>query len=83
MTRAHQLITDPAHAHQRIGAIATRCGFGNVSVFSRAFRQAYGMPPTAMRDALERDESTDIMFSGDAGFGTMRRWLLGLDAVGN
>jgi AraC-like DNA-binding protein len=82
LARASQLITDPAHAHERVGAIAARCGFGNVSVFSRAFRQAYGMPPTEMRDALERAELADTVFSGEVGFGTMSRWLLGLDVVG-
>lgn len=80
--RAHQLITDPAHAHQRIGVIAARCGFGSISVFSRAFRQAFGLPPTEMREALERAEFADVVFSGEAGFGTMSRWLLGLDTGG-
>jgi AraC-like DNA-binding protein len=83
LMRAHQLISDPGHAHQRIGAIAAQCGFGNVSVFSRAFRQVYGMPPTEMREALERDELADGAFSGEAGFGTMSRWLLGLDTAGS
>jgi AraC-like DNA-binding protein len=83
LTRAHQLVTDPAHAHQRIGVIATRCGFGNVSVFSRAFRQVYGMPPTEMRESLDHAELTDVVFSGEASFGTVRRWLLGLDTVRN
>jgi AraC-like DNA-binding protein len=82
LARACQMITDPAHAHERVSAIAARCGFGNVSVFSRAFRQAYGMPPTELRGALERTELTDVVFSGEAGFGTMSRWLLGLDVVG-
>jgi AraC-like DNA-binding protein len=81
LTRARQLLTDPAHAHERVGAIAAQCGFGNVSVFSRAFRDAYGVPPTELRDVSERDELADIKFSGEAGFGTMSRWLLGLDTV--
>jgi AraC-like DNA-binding protein len=83
LTRAHQLLTDPAHAHRRVGAIASRCGFSNVSVFSRAFREAYDMPPTELRSAFERAELGDLRFSGEAGFGSMSRWLLGLETVGN
>jgi len=82
LTRARQLITDPAYAHQRIGVIAAQCGFGNSSVFSRAFRQAYGIPPSEWRVAFERAELGDASYYGEAGFGTMSRWLLGLDIVG-
>jgi len=81
LARARQLIRDPAHAHQRIGAIAAQCGFSNVSVFNRAFRQVHDMAPTEMRGAVEHTELSDA-FSGEAGFGTMRRWLLGLDTIG-
>ena len=80
LTLAYRMLIDPADADQRVGAIASRCGFGNVSVFSRAFREAYAMSPTELRDAIERDELADVRFSGEAGFGTMSRWLLGLDA---
>jgi AraC-like DNA-binding protein len=81
LTLAYRMLIDPADADQRVGAIASRCGFGNVSVFSRAFRDAYAMSPTELRDAFERDELADVRFSGEAGFGTMSRWLLGLDAA--
>jgi AraC-like DNA-binding protein len=80
LSRAYQLITDPSHADLRVSAIATRCGFGNVSAFSRAFSQAYGMSPTELRGA--RDELADFAFSGEGAYGTMSRWLLGLDAAG-
>jgi AraC-like DNA-binding protein len=83
LTLARQMIADPASGHHRISAIAARCGFGNVSVFSRAFRQAYGMSPTEFLRAIERDELTDVRLSGEAGFGTIGRWLLGLDMVGS
>jgi AraC-like DNA-binding protein len=79
LARAHSLIADPAHAHERIGVIASRCGFGNVSVFNRAFREAYGIAPTELRSSFEHTEPGDVRFTGDAGFATMRRWLLGLD----
>jgi AraC-like DNA-binding protein len=82
LTLAHQLIANPSNAHHRIGAIAARCGFANVSVFSRAFRDAYDMSPTELREAFERDELADVRFSGEVGFETMSRWLLGLDTIG-
>jgi AraC-like DNA-binding protein len=81
LTLAYRMLVDPADADQRVGAIASRCGFGNVSVFNRAFRDAYAMSPTELRDGFERDELADVRFSGEAGFGTMSRWLLGLDAA--
>jgi AraC-like DNA-binding protein len=83
LTRAHQLISSPTHADQRIGAIAAACGFGNVSAFSRAFRQAFGISPTEVRDPPGRAELADVTLSGEAGFGTMSRWLLGLDTAGS
>jgi AraC-like DNA-binding protein len=82
LTLAHQLIANPANTHHRIGAIAARCGFANVSVFSRSFRQSYGMSPTELLRASERAEPADVRFSGESGFGTMSRWLLGLDTMG-
>jgi AraC-like DNA-binding protein len=79
---AYRLIIDPAHAHQRVGVLAARCGFSNVTVFNRAFRHAYGMPPTELRDAVRRDELSAAQFSGENDFGSLGRWLLGLDVVG-
>lgn len=81
IARAYRIITDPAHARERVGAIAARCGFSNASVFSRAFRQAFGMSPAELRDAVGRAETADIGLAGDSAFETMRRWLLGLDAT--
>lgn len=81
IARAYRIITDPAHARERVGAIAARCGFSNASVFSRAFRQAFGMSPAELRDAVGRAETADIGLAGDSAFETMRRWLLGMDAA--
>lgn len=36
---------------QPIAAIARRCGYGGAAAFTRAFRNAYGMPPAAYRTA--------------------------------
>jgi AraC-like DNA-binding protein len=81
LTNAYRLIADQALANQRIGAIASRCGFSNISVFSRAFSQAYGIPPSELRNALKQADNSGIESSGESGFGTMSRWLLGLNAV--
>jgi AraC-like DNA-binding protein len=83
LTLAHQLIANPTNAHHRIGAIAARCGFANISVFNRSFRQSYGMSPTELLRTFERTEPADVRFSGEKGFGTMSRWLLGLDTIGS
>ncbi|WP_203073072.1 AraC family transcriptional regulator [Falsiroseomonas ponticola] len=34
-----------------VAAVAKRCGYGSAAAFTRAFRQAYGTPPAAYRDA--------------------------------
>jgi AraC-like DNA-binding protein len=77
MTRAYRYVVNPACAHERIGTIAARCGFSNVSVFSRAFRQAHGTSPKELRDELASAGSADIAFTLDNDFEAMSRWLLG------
>jgi AraC-like DNA-binding protein len=80
LERARRLITDSAGAHPRVGAIALQCGFGNASVFSRAFQRAFGVSPTELRAAVGSGEFSEAAFSGDQGFASVGRWLLGLDA---
>lgn len=79
LARARRLIADPARADQRVGAIAFQCGFGNASVFNRAFQRAFGMSPTDLRATAGNGELSEAAFSGDQGFASMSRWLLGLD----
>jgi len=81
LARAYRIIVDPAHAHERVSAIAVRCGFGNVSAFNRAFRQAYGMSPTELRIASVSGELDATELVGDRAFRTMGRWLHGEDAI--
>lgn len=78
LARAYHALTDPAQAHVYVGVIAARCGFGSASVFSRAFRQAFGLSPTDLRanhQHLEADNPAD-----DNAFTSMRRQLLGMGA---
>jgi AraC-like DNA-binding protein len=82
LARARRLITDPTGGHRRVGSIALQCGFGNASVFSRAFQRAFGVSPTALRAAAGSGEFSEAAFSGDQGFASMGRWLLGLDSGG-
>ncbi|MFD7556356.1 helix-turn-helix domain-containing protein [Streptomyces sp. NPDC059835] len=49
LERCHADLSRPELLTRPIGAIATRWGFGNPAVFSRAFREAYGMSPSERR----------------------------------
>ncbi|GAA2596489.1 helix-turn-helix domain-containing protein [Actinomadura fulvescens] len=44
-------LRDPFKATQRISAVAARWGFPDAAAFSRAFRTAYGVSPSAYRTA--------------------------------
>ncbi|WP_443078817.1 helix-turn-helix domain-containing protein [Streptomyces sp. NBC_01497] len=46
---AHRDLADPAHAATPVHVIATRWGYSRASEFTRAFRTAYGIPPTEHR----------------------------------
>jgi len=81
LLRAFQLIVDPAYAHERVSAIAIRCGFNNVPAFNRAFRQAHGMSPTELRIASVSGRLDQTELLGDRAFRTMERWLHGADAT--
>ena len=81
LRRAYQDITDPRYAQDRVGAIAARYGFSSVSVFSRAFRQTYGVSPSQLRGVLWRNGTANLAHPGDSGFEAMSRWLLGMEAT--
>jgi len=81
LMRAYRMIVDPAHAHERIGVIAARCGFDDVSVFSRAFRQAHAMSPTELRIASSSGEPDRTELLGDRAYATMGCWLHGVEAM--
>jgi transcriptional regulator GlxA family with amidase domain len=44
-------LADPSFDHEKIGEIAFRCGFSDLSHFNRVFRQKYGETPKAARGA--------------------------------
>ncbi|MGH3774727.1 MAG: helix-turn-helix domain-containing protein [Pseudonocardiaceae bacterium] len=47
--RCRRDLLDPALADRPVSAIATRWGYPNAAHFSRAFRDAYGLPPREYR----------------------------------
>ncbi len=49
LARAHRDLVDPLRQQLPVHVIAAQRGFSHASVFSRAFRDAYGMPPAAFR----------------------------------
>ena len=82
LTRAFQILSDPATQHERIGTVAARCGFADDTVFSRAFRRAYGMSPNDIRAAADGRQGAGVGASGGHPFHDLNSWLIGLDAVG-
>jgi AraC-like DNA-binding protein len=82
LTRAYHALTDPAQAHLYVGIIAARCGFGSASVFSRAFRQAFGQSPTDLRATHHHPDADNTNHADDNAFTSMRRQLLGMGQGG-
>jgi AraC-like DNA-binding protein len=52
ISRAKELLGDPAHAERGIGEISRQCGFANAAHFSRTFRKVVGETPRDYRDRL-------------------------------
>jgi AraC-like DNA-binding protein len=52
---AATMLRDPSFRARKIAEIAQLTGFTDVSYFSRAFRQRYGMTPTELRDRAMRE----------------------------
>lgn len=50
LERCRRELSDPSLAGLRIGAIASRWGLPDAAGFSRAFRVAYGLSPSAYRE---------------------------------
>jgi AraC-like DNA-binding protein len=49
LERSRRDLLDPRLAHRSISAIAFGCGFGDLSGFNRAFKDAHGISPSEMR----------------------------------
>lgn len=82
LMRSYLAISDPDRADERISAIAQQCGFNNDAVFSRAFRDLYGMTPSEVRAAAKGGQHGGARNDGqgEKSFWSLNRWLLGLEA---
>ena len=59
LDRARRDLLDPRLAGRPISAIAYACGFGDLSGFNRAFRQAYAVSPKELRNASASTAETN------------------------
>ena len=60
-------LSDPLNREEKIGSIAYRCGSVSDSHFTHAFREAFGVRPTDIREAPP--------FAGTAGEPSLAAWL--------
>lgn len=75
LKRCFQEITAAEFANQRIGQIAYRFGFKNISAFSRLFRVTYGASPREAREAKLKSVSFTTL-KADKGEGpSLGAWL--------
>ncbi|MGH4033093.1 helix-turn-helix domain-containing protein [Actinomycetota bacterium Odt1-20B] len=61
LERCHADLTDPRLRQRSIGAVAARWGYPHPADFSRAFRAAYGMAPSEVRQAALREPNPRCM----------------------
>ena len=55
LAKAHVMLADPRRSNGRISDIAFALGFGDLSTFNRQFKRQYGMTPSDLRAASQRD----------------------------
>ncbi len=75
LNRAYQDLTAPGLANQRIGPIAYRWGFKNVSAFSQLFQKAYGVTPRQARLAGSSGMIGLATSSSEGEAGVLAEWL--------
>jgi AraC-like DNA-binding protein len=55
LERARRLLSDQRQVRHAISAIASSCGFGDLSYFNRSFRRAFGATPSDIRAAAREN----------------------------
>jgi len=75
LKRAYQEISAPELADQRIGQIAYRFGFTNVSTFNRLFLTAYGVSPGEARERSFKGAGIQLLKSKPTRNGSLATWL--------
>jgi AraC-like DNA-binding protein len=69
LDRAQRDLLDPRLADRPISAIAYSCGFGDLSGFNRAFKQAYAVSPSELRNTSATTAQPAPSKPGDPGHG--------------
>jgi AraC-like DNA-binding protein len=69
LERARRDLLDPRLAGRPISTIACSCGFGDLSGFNRAFKQAYALSPSELRNASASAAESAPSRSGGPGHG--------------
>ena len=69
LERARRDLLDPRLAGRPISAIAYSCGFGDLSGFNRAFKQAYALSPNELRNASASAAESATCKPGGPGHG--------------
>jgi AraC-like DNA-binding protein len=75
LNQTFQEITAAEFANQRIGQIAYRFGFKNVSAFSRLFRTTYGVSPREAREAKLKGVSYTTLKADHGDGPSLGGWL--------
>jgi AraC-like DNA-binding protein len=60
LDQARRDLLDPRLAHRPISAIAYACGFGDLSGFNRAFKDAYAVTPKELRNVSTNTQGRRI-----------------------
>jgi len=69
------ILSSPANQRRKIGEIARDCGFASESVFSRAFRSAFGIAPGQARQCGADFWSQPHLLAQDNGSLDFARWM--------
>jgi AraC-like DNA-binding protein len=75
LSRAYQEITSAELSNRRIGHIAYRLGFKNISAFSRLFHEVYGVPPGEARERARQTVAKPEYAVPAAPGESLTRWL--------
>jgi AraC-like DNA-binding protein len=59
LERSRRELLDPRLTGRSIAAVAFDCGFGDLSGFNRAFKDAYGITPRELRTAPRRETAAE------------------------
>lgn len=80
LRRALGEIVQSSPAPPRVAEVAYRWGFRNAAVFSRIFREVYGMSPTEAREAFSKENHPFFLSTAvESGFDKINFWLRASD----